>query len=259
MGFFQKYAWSLTPSDIQHHNMIVYSHSNDFDGTTGDIAVRVILSQTTPPRDGDAAYLLFQRYGLDFDLPPSVRVHPAMAYRLGTNEALGHFPALVLPVQNKQGTYRGVELAFLSPDGSVAPVVDARQQFWLDEVEEGCFYAVDEPEAVYGVAVGLCDALAARYFTSVPVCAVLSANDLTALQIPSAVQALVIFSDATTSTEARLLQTRCEALGIRSQVMEPPTPHGTWLMEFAMRGAIPIDEVAESRAALDRTNDDSAE
>lgn len=239
--------------------MIVFIHSNQYDGLTGDTAVRILLSETVCTQKGDTAHLNFERFGLDFNLPESVRMHPAMAYRLGSNEDLGLFPALVLPLQNKQGLYRAVELAFLSDGGLLAPVIDPRQQYWLEEVEQGCYFAIDPPEGTYGVAVGLGEALAARHFAQMPMCAVLSADDLRHFQVPAAVHSLVIFSDSTRTAEARHLQVRCEALGVRTHVCEPQNPHSTWLTEFALRGAVPIDEVAESRAALDRHHDDSAE
>lgn len=235
--------------------MIVFSHTNHYDGLSDDSAVRLVLSQTVEPQKDGPIYRMFQRMGLDFDLPTTLRMHPAFTYSLGTEEALGCFPAMVLPYQDGRGGFVGVELCFLSADGRFAPVVEPRMQYWLNEAVPGAFHAIDPPQGEYGVAVGYANALAAHHFTGVPMCAVNSASDLAALEVPPLVHTLSIFGDDTCTEASRQLKTRCESRGIRVQIMEPPTPHSTWLTEFTFRGAIPVDDVAADLATKQTTND----
>ena len=76
-----------------------------------------------------------------------------------------------------------------------------------------------------------------------------SASDLAALDVPPLVHTLTIFGDDTCTEASRQLKARCESRGIRVQIMEPPTPHSTWLTEFTFRGAIPVDDVAADLSA----------
>lgn len=235
--------------------MIIFSHTNHYDGLSDDSAVRLVLSQTVEPQKDGPIYRMFQRMGLDFDLPATLRMHPSFAYSMGTEEELGRHPAMVLPYQDGRGVFVGVELCFLSPDGRFAPVVEPRMQYWLNEAVPGAFHAIDPPQGEYGVAVGYANALAAHHFTGAPMCAVDSANDLAALDVPAVVHSLTIFGDDTCTEASRQLKARCEARGIRVQIMEPPTPHSTWLIEFTFRGAIPVDDVAADLSAQQPPND----
>lgn len=235
--------------------MIVFSHTNYYDGLSDDSAVRFVLSQTVEPQEDGPIYRMFQRLGLDFELPTTLRMHPAFNYSLGTDEQFGCFPAMVLPYQNGQGAFVGVELCFLSADGRCAPVVEPRMQYWLNEAVLGSFHAIDPPQGEYGVAVGYANALAAHHFTRVPMCAVNSASDLAAFDIPPLVHTLTIFGDDTCTEASRQLKASCESRGIRVQIMEPPTPHVTWLTEFTFRGAIPVDDVAADLATKQTPND----
>lgn len=235
--------------------MIRFIHTNHYDGLCGDSAVRSVLSQTVEPHRDGPIYRMFQRLGLDFDLPATLRMHPAFHYTLGTEEELGLYPAMVLPYQDARGTFLGIELCFISADGRFAPVVEPRMQYWLNEVVAGAFHAINQPHGEYGVAVGYANALAAHHFSGVSMCAVNSANDLAALDVPPLVHTLTIFGDDTCTEASRQLKARCESRGIRVRIMEPPTPHSTWLTEFTFRGAIPVDDVAADLSAKQSPND----
>lgn len=224
--------------------MIIFSHTNHYDGLQGDASVRFVLSETRAPRKGDQVYQMFERLGLDFDLPETLRVHPSFRYQLATNEEFGRHPAMVLPFQDATGKFLGIELCFMSDDGRFAPVIEPRQQYWLNNPVAGAFHAIDPIQGDYGIAVGYPNALAARYFSGLAMCAVNTAKDLAAFEIPPAVHSLSIFSDSTCSIEALQLKAKCEILGVRAEVMEPPTPLGSWVHEFVFRGAFPADEIA---------------
>lgn len=238
--------------------MIIYSHTNHYDGLSDDSAVRLVLSHTTEPKKDGPIYRMFRRLGLDFDLPPTLRMHPSFPYSLGTDEVFGRFPAMVLPFQDGRGVFLGLELCFMSPDGRYAPVFDPRMQFWLAEVVPGAFHAIDPPQGDYGVAVGYANALAAHYFTGVPMCAVNSASDLATFDVPPLVHTLTVFGDDTCTEASRQLKARCDARGVCVQIMEPPTPHSNWLTEFTFRGAIPVDDVAADKSAKQFPTDDTS-
>lgn len=229
--------------------MIVFCHTNQHDGLSDDSAVRLILSQTVEPVQDGPISQMFRRMGLDFDLPATLRLHPSFAYSMGTDEDFGRFPAMVLPFRGAQDGFLGLELCFMSADGRFAPVVEPRVQYWLNEAVAGSFHAINQPQGEYGVAVGYANALAAHHFTGTPMCAVNSASDLAALDVPPLVHTLTIFGDDTCTEASRQLKARCESRGIRVQIMEPPTPHSTWLTEFTFRGAIPVDDVAADLSA----------
>ncbi len=240
--------------------MHTFIRANEIDGGRAAEIAAKILEATKAPQLGDVAHKAFAKLGLDFELPATVRVHTSLSYTLGTNEEFGKHPALVIPLTDGQERFAALELLYLSPDGSPAPVVDSRQIYWLNEQEPGVFMALHQPEdGLWGVACGICEALAANYYTGVPMAAVCSPADLAAFQIPHGIERLAIFANHRCASEAIALQARARSVGIRAEIYTPSEPNPNWLSEFALRGAFPIDEVADSKAALDRNIDDSAD
>jgi hypothetical protein len=236
--------------------MHTFIRANEADGGTSVNIIKSILDEASPARPGDIVHKVFASIGLDFDLQSSVRVHPALNYTLGTTEGLGQFPALVVPLTDGAGQYRALELFYLNDDGSPAPVIENRQMYWVDDLEPGVFMAVQAAEdGVCGVACGLGEALAANYYTGVPMCAVCSPADLAAFQIPSGVNRLAIFANKKNAAEACSLQKRVRAMGIHAEIYEPSAPNPDWLSEFAFRGAFAVDDIASDAQQNQIAND----
>lgn len=228
--------------------MLTLIRTNETDGRDSAPLIQSIYDQAAPARPHDLAYQVFARMGLDFTLPETIRVHPALNYSMGTSEYLGLYPTMVMPKRDGLGRMRGVELLYLSRSGEAAPVVDPHISYWFDEPELGTFMALHEPvDGVYGVAKGLASALAAHHFCGIPMCVVDSAEDLQHFQIPQGVTRLVIFATDSVMADAHALASRAEASGLRTRIVLPQTPTATWVHEFALRGAIPVDEIAAQR------------
>jgi len=228
--------------------MLTFIRTNENDVRDGAQMITEIYNEAPHARPDDLAHKFFARMGLDFNLPPSVRVHPALNYSMGTMEFMGLFPALVLPKRDGAWRLRGVEMIYLQDDAKPAPVVDPYTAYWLDEPEDGTFMALHEPvDGVYGVTKGLMSALAANHFTGIPMCAVEEPKDLERFQIPDGVSVLVIFATEALMPQANALADRAEALGLRTRIVLPEMPTASWVHEFALRGAIPVDDIAAQR------------
>lgn len=212
-----------------------------------------ILRTSAPATKTNPVGKLFERMGLDFEIPPSVRFHPCLGYRLASEEILGAYPAMVLPLVDEAGAYRAVQLLYLTEEGAEAPVFHAGQILWFGPEEEPGVHALLEApqQGLLGVAVGLGSALAAYSFTDTPMAAVCTPQDLAAFQFPAAVERLLVFADAACLPEAERLKARVEETGRRAAVLLPATDGATWLAEFAFRGAIPVDEIARSSRFID--------
>jgi hypothetical protein len=214
----------------------------------GESLILDILARTSPAKPNDLPHRMFMRLGLDFELPPAVRVHPCLNYKLGTDECLGQFPAMVMPLRTGAGRYCGLEVLFMDEVTLIAPVVMPIHMYWAEQVS-GAHMEIQPPErGVLGVAVNLGQALAVHHLTGAPMCAVRNANDLRDLQIPTGVKQLLVFADQSQANEAQAVVSRARAQGIHSDVIFPETEGATWLDEFAYRGALPVDAVAVARA-----------
>lgn len=226
--------------------MLTFIQANLEDDGQSEAVIKSILDESAPARPGDVVHTYFARMGLDFVLPPSVRIHPSLNYTLGTRESLGQFPALVLPIQDAKGQYRAIELLYLDESGIAAPVINPRQAYWVEDVEPGTFMTIQQPQdGACGVAAGFGEALAANYFTGAPMYAVGSPEDLEAFQIPEGITHLLVFARSDCWAQAMALHARAEALGIVVDVIQPTLGYPNWISEFAFRGAVPIDEIAK--------------
>lgn len=237
--------------------MLTILNTDAADGGRSAAELMEILRTSAPASKTNPVGRLFERMGLDFEIPACVRFHPCLGYRLATEEILGAYPAMVLPLVDGAGAYRAVQLLYLTEDGAEAPIFHAGQILWFGPTEEPGVHALLEApqQGLLGVAVGLGSALAAYSFTDTPIAAVCSAQDLFAFQIPAAVERLLIFADATCLTEAESLKARVEETGKRAAVLLPATEGASWLAEFAFRGAIPVDDIAlSSRFINDQAN-----
>jgi len=176
---------------------IMRNQTFDFQETPdeGESLILDILARTSPAKPNDLPHRMFMRLGLDFELPPAVRVHPCLNYKLGTDECLGQFPAMVMPLRTGAGRYCGLEVLFMDEVTLIAPVVMPIHMYWAEQVS-GAHMEIQPPErGVLGVAVNLGQALAVHHLTGAPMCAVRNANDLRDLQIPTGVKQLLVFAD----------------------------------------------------------------
>lgn len=226
--------------------MLVLKRSMDADRAKAQRNIDRIISESLNPTQDSLAEECLRSFGLDLKLPESIRLHPELDFTLGSNESFGKYPAIVMPVFSGTFQLRAVELLFVTHDAQIAPVVAPHQVAWIDEPDMGCFSFIHGPVGGHwAVAVGMVEALCASEILGLPFAAVASPNDLAAFQIPNGITQLDICASQTCMEEAAVLKARCEARGIACFVMAPPTGNATWQDEFAFRGAVPIDEIAE--------------
>lgn len=212
--------------------------------------VRDIYCASLPATDFEPFVRDLRRVTGGREVPSSLRVHRGLHYRIGSDESLGIYPALVMPLM-RGGEVRGVELLYLDHDLlKAAPVIDPHQVYFAEAVEEGLYMPLYEPSGgVYGVAKGLDSALAAAALSGIPTCAINKGDSLAAFQIPPGVTRLAIFATTETMDEAQALALAAEAVGVDAQITAPDTPQASWFTELLMSGAVPVDDIAEQAAA----------
>lgn len=225
---------------------ILQSHESPF----VEELVRDIYEAARPASEFGHFILDLTRVTGGCEIPPSLRIHPALHYRIGTDESLGTYPALVLPLM-RGDKLRGVEFIYLDAGLlNTAPVIDPHQVYFSEQAEEGLHMPLYEPSGgVYGVAKGLDAALAAAALSGIPTCAINKGDSLAAFQIPPGVSRLAIFATAEDIKEAEALALSAEAIGVDAQITTPDKSEASWFTALLMNGAVPVDDIAEQAAA----------
>ena len=220
-------------------------------------AARAILAETRPIEAGNPIEAVMHACGFPIGLPPSVRVHPNLPFTLGTDEVLGHHPAVVFPLSRGDGEIAAIEILYLSATG-IAPVLSPWQIHWFSESSrDGTFFQLsDETPGVVGVVAGITDALAVwRMNECLTVCAVRNPDELAAFDWPDDTMHLDVYATAETEAAAHALAARAIHAGLTAAVLMPATPGASWFQELAFAGAIPCDDQSQAKADAARLDD----
>ena len=211
--------------------------------------IELILSEAVPTRPGDLLHRFMERLGFDFELPPTIGMHPDLPYWLG-EECFGSYPCAVMPLQNSAGELVALQTVYLGPDGFAPVVVPVQTHFAADM--RGAFFQVDRqssPALAVGVGIGV--PLAARTLVplTVPLCAVDTSDDLAAFDWPSGTSDITVLCDHNNEDQAATLASRAISAGLSARVLRPATRGATWVDEFVFRGAVPADEIAAAKSS----------
>lgn len=164
----------------------------------------------------------------DIEALQDLGFHPGLSYGAGS-EYLGDFPAMVGMVRGIRGDTRTVHRTYLTETGQKAPVPKARKLYTVPKplTASGGAIQFDRPGIHLNVAEGIESALSARIITGYqPTWAMVSADMLSALEIPGHVKAVTVWADKdrsdTGQQHAAELVLRLRERGIAAVAMLPP-------------------------------------
>lgn len=127
--------------------------------------------------------------GISVPIPDTIGHLPNQRH----TEAGGLWPCMVVPLRDLRGNVTAVQRTWLTGDGrgkapvspgkkTVGPMMKAAVQLW-------------PAGPILGIAEGVETAMSAKQIYQIPVWATLSANRLGAIELPDAVESIVIFAD----------------------------------------------------------------
>ena len=161
--------------------------------------------------------------GLDARRFPSLRFHPALAYR-DESGRYSTFPALVAAVSGPGGTLEGVQRTWLDPSRPAkAPVAQPRKALGRVHGHAVRFTMPTGDAATLLVGEGIETLSLVAAVPALPSTAALSAGSLAAFAPPPGVVRLLIAvdRDATGQRAAATLEARALALGLAATVLTP--------------------------------------
>ncbi len=155
-------------------------------------ALRRVFRESKPIQCGDEAHRYLAGRGVAlYDLPESIRLHPALHYR--DDETSGMFPAMVSLVTGPDGKARSLHRTYLK-DARKAPVsVPKKLMQGLPLV--GAAIRLTPVSEVLGIAEGIETALAASELFEVPTWSCVSTAGIESFEPPASVREVVVFAD----------------------------------------------------------------
>lgn len=215
---------------------------------------RAMWKGAQPVAHGDPVARYLASRGLELaTFPPVLRYHPALDYweidDSGKPQLRGKFPAMLAAVQKElpaqslgphaTGVLATVALhrTYLLPEGRKADVPSVKKLTGTSSDLNGAAIRLAPIERItaardLGVAEGIETALAAEAGSGVACWAAVSANGMTALRWPAAVQRLWVFADNDLNgrgqAAASELARRAQARGLVVRTLIPPQPGTDW-------------------------------
>jgi len=199
-------------------------------------ALRRAWKDSTPIQRDDEAHRYLLGRGLSpYDLPESLRVHPALHYR--DDDATATFPAMLALVTGADGKACSLHRTYLQ-DGQKAPVAVPKKLMQGLPIA-GAAIRLTPVSQVLGIAEGIETALAASELFEVPVWSCISAQGIESFAPPDGVKEVVIFADHDGNfagqKAAYAAAHRLTLKGFEVEVCIPPTV-GDWLDQLNIRG-----------------------
>jgi putative DNA primase/helicase len=228
-------------SEVASHLNIFITEEAVGSETPVDAAERVrrIWREAKPDAGRISSYLVHR--GLSGVVPASLRLHPSLPYYNPTGELLGHFQAMVAPVQSPVGELVAIHRTYLAYDGpGKAPVPTAKK-----------LTPAVRPGATMGAAIrlaplaetvniteGIETGLAVMEHTLVPTLATVAAGGLVRFEPPVGVRVVHIWADndLESATGQRAQAQALRNLRLKGYFVEVhiPTRGGSdWLDVFA--------------------------
>ncbi|NMG15503.1 DNA primase zinc finger superfamily protein [Aromatoleum bremense] len=198
-------------------------------------ALRRVFRESAPIQCGDEAHRYLAGRGLAlYDLPESIRLHPALHYR--DDETSGMFPAMVSLVTGPDGKARSLHRTYLH-DARKAPVA-APKKLMQGLPLAGAAIRLTPVSEVLGIAEGIETALAASELFEVPTWSCISTAGIESFEPPEGVREIVIFADHDANfagqKAAYAAAHRLSLKGFEVEVCIPPTV-GDWLDDLNRR------------------------
>ncbi len=198
-------------------------------------ALRRVWSASKPIQRGDEAALYLAGRGLRlYDLPESIRVHPALRYHDG--DVIGTYAAMIATVTGPDGKARSLHRTYLQ-EARKAPVA-APKKLMQGVTLSGAAIRLTAVSRVLGIAEGIETALAASELFETPVWSCISTAGIESFEPPAGVDHVIIFADHDENfagqKAAFAAAHRLKLKGFGVEVCIPPTV-GDWLDELNRR------------------------
>ena len=192
-------------------------------------ALRRVWSESSPIQRGDEAALYLAGRGLKlYDLPESIRVHPALRYQDG--ETVGTYAAMLATVTAPDGRAVSLHRTYLR-EARKAPVLHPKKLMQGLPLS-GAAIRLTAVSQVLGIAEGIETALAASELFEVPVWSCISTSGIESFEPPVGVDHVIIFADHDENfagqAAAYRAAHRLKLKGFEVEVVTPPTM-GDWL------------------------------
>jgi len=188
-----------------------------------------VWSESKPIQRGDEAALYLAGRGLKlYDLPESIRVHPALRYQDG--EMVGTYAAMLATVTAPDGRAVSLHRTYLQ-EARKAPVT-APKKLMQGLPLSGAAIRLTAVSQVLGIAEGIETALAASELFEVPVWSCISTAGIESFEPPGGVREVIVFADNDTNfagqSAAYRTAHRLKLKGFEVEVVIPPIV-GDWL------------------------------
>jgi putative DNA primase/helicase len=199
---------------------------------------KLLWKQSLPVTEGDPVWLYLAARGLAYraDFRNHLRYFPRLNYV--SDAGVQQHPAMICAISTVTGEGANILRTYLSPDGSKAPVPDARK-LMSGDFPLGSAIRLGRAAEIMGVAEGVETALAAAQMHGIPVWAAVNANGLKTWQAPACARAIMVFGDNDANgvgqDAAHKLAYRLNADGLRVDVRIPDKPGVDW--NDVIRGA----------------------
>lgn len=177
-------------------------------------------------REGDPAYRhITQVLGVpEHSVPACARFHAATPYRI-RQQGVGHYAALLMPLQSSDGSLIGVQATYLQDDGRMVEWLRFKQRFFRVKGAGPSGFVPTQltHHRLIGVARAVDDAMLATAELNVPTIATMTVRGMAEFEWPQVVDRMVVFPSALTSELAavRLLVRRAAARGVHCTVVRP--------------------------------------
>jgi len=138
-------------------------------------------------------------------LPPTLRLHPNLAYHDEDQNLIGYWPALVAMVQTLDGKPVTLHRIYLTRDGRKAPVEEPKKlmPYPSDVPLIGSAIRLGAAGASLGISEGIETGLAVMQSTGLPIWVTITAKLMESVHIPEMVKMLCIYADKDRSQTGR--------------------------------------------------------
>lgn len=192
-------------------------------------ALRRVWSESKPIQRSDEAALYLAGRGLKiYDLPESIRVHPALRYQDG--ETVGTYAAMLATVTAPDGRAASLHRTYLQ-ESRKAPVT-APKKLMQGLPIAGAAIRLTAVSQILGIAEGIETALAASELFEVPVWSCISTAGIESFEPPAGVREVIVFADHDENfagqAAAYRAAHRLKLRGFEVEVCIPQEP-GDWL------------------------------
>jgi len=203
--------------------------------------IATLWKQAVPDTGRISEYL--QTRGLSGVVPPSLRLHPSLAY-YEDNQLIGNFPAILAPVQAPSGEVVAIQRIYLSNVGSGKAGVSHPKKMTrpvVDGATRGAAVRLGPVKDHYALNVteGIETGIAVQESTNRTTIAAVSAYGVENIEPPPGIKTLYLWLDNDVNMVGQRAgaraRRRLEAVGVMVESVIPSVPGTDWLDELTKK------------------------